>query len=211
MRELILVGSNHNLRQLVDAAHGMGYTILGVLDHDYFGNQTEIADIKIIGSEKTHDFDHDHDYFVATNWIADRSSVQKRNLSRRQDLMQRLMAFNLVNIIHPRAKVADSVVMGKGIFVGADAQIGHGVSIGDGAQIKEQSYTAHDVEIGAGVVLQVQSYVGAWVRIGLGSYVGVGARLVPAGKMIIRDNSFIKSHSMITESNAKTVRTIEWS
>lgn len=204
------MGSNHNIRQISDAALDMGYTVVGILDDDYFGNREHIAGIPVIGSELQRDFDHDHDYFVAINWIADRSSRQRRNQIRRRIMIDHLMDFNLVNIIHPSAKVADSAMLGKGIFIGADAHVGHGCSIGNGTQIKPQSYIAHDAVIESGVVLQVQSYVGAGVQVGSHSYLGVGARIVPSDTLRICSHSFIKSNALVTESTLSSVCLIEW-
>ncbi len=77
------------------------------------------------------------------------------------------VGFDVASIVHPRAFVSPSALLGRGVTVMAGAIIGTEASIGDG------------VIVNAGAALDHHAHVGAYAHLGVGVCVGGGAVLAP--------------------------------
>lgn len=180
--KLVFIGSNHNILQMADIANAMGMEIAGIVDHDYYGNCDNISGIPVIGTEKNFDFSN-YVCFHAVNAIPVSHPTFQRNLNKR--IMLRAMAdknrLRFVNLIHPTAVVAPTVVMGVGNMICAGAVIANDVVIANHCQIREQSYVAHNATLADDVVLQVQSYVGSGINVGERAFVSIKSTVLSIG------------------------------
>jgi UDP-3-O-[3-hydroxymyristoyl] glucosamine N-acyltransferase len=187
-----------------DLCRAQGLTAIGILDQDYWNNTADIDTIPVIGNEYQFDWSDNYCYFIATNWIPSNDPIHQRNQAKRLKQINLLKQHNVqcINLIHPTAIVPDTCTLGQGIMIGANVIIGNHCAIGDYCQIREQSYLAHSSTLKNNVVLQVQSYTGTNVVVHENSYIGIKSSIIPknSGQLTIPSNSFVKSHSLVTQS-----------
>ncbi|MCW2951337.1 MAG: acyltransferase, left-handed parallel beta-helix (hexapeptide repeat) family [Conexibacter sp.] len=118
----------------------------------------------------------------------------------RRAVVEAVMAAGLALpvLVHPRAHVAASAVLGPGCQVLPGAIVGPGAGLGRGALVNSAAVVEHDVQIGdaavidPGAVLAGRATVGEETEIGSRAVlipdVRVGARaVVGAGAVVIRD------------------------
>lgn len=111
---------------------------------------------------------------------------------KRMELMQAAMTrgFSLESFVHPSAVVDVSAVIGKNVFIGINAVVGHdvridynsvlhaGVYVGPGSHIKPSCWIENGVQIGAGVevgangIVRMGASISASVKIGKGCELG---------------------------------------
>jgi len=208
MLPLVFVGSSHSILQLTDICDSRNIPVAGIIDSDYWGNIDSVAGVPIIGSEKEFDWPKKFNYFIAANWIPDKTSVQIRNFDKKLKLINLVEQNKIrcVNLIHPSAIVPKSCQLGYGIFIGAGSILGDNCTLKNYCRIREQSFIAHGACIGVNSVVQVQAYIGHHVVIGSDSYVGVKSSVIPSqsDQLSISSKSFIKSHSLCTHSTLQT-------
>lgn len=108
------------------------------------------------------------------------------------------LGYEMPNIVHRSAVVADSVAMGEGVCVFAGALINPDVIIGNNVTIYTGTVIEHDCVIGDHVQLSPGVRVAGGVKVGKGSFIGVGASVIQniaigsnaiigAGSVVIRD------------------------
>lgn len=194
MKQLVFLGSNHNLRQMADIADMLGYEVMGIVDQDYFGNTDYICNIPVIGNELTWD-KKDYVYFNAVNYNP--LASHQRNNAKRQQLQELASEKQLtcINLIHPAAIVAPTVRLGHNIMICAGAIVSNYATLNSYCQIREQSYIAHNAVIGAGAVVQVQGYVGSEIVVGDNAYIGIKGTVISGKDSTYKlpVNSFVRS------------------
>ena len=103
-----------------------------------------------------------------------------------------------VTVIHPRAGIAPSATLGRGVFVGALAVVSTGASVGDHALVPPSSFVSHHVVVEAGASLSPGSRLAGRSRLGRAAFLGLGASVLPdctvgagavvgAGALVTRD------------------------
>ena len=99
------------------------------------------------------------------------------NHQRRVKLYDRLVAagLNVPNLIHPRAIVEPSVVMGVGNQIFAGAMVGSATKLGDDTIINSGTIVCHDCVIGSHTHLSPGAILAGGVEVGENTLVGMGA------------------------------------
>lgn len=192
--EIVFLGSNHNLQQMVDLCQLNGLAVRGIVDSDYYKNTSAICNVPVIGSELDYAFGTDVVYFNAVNWAPGSSNA--RNVAKHQLMCNLINQLNLTttNLIHPSAIVPKTAIVGTNVLIGAYAILGNYVTVGDFAQIREQSYVAHNTNIQERVILQVQGYVGSNITVGADSYLAVKSAVVSTvDRGIVPPNTFVRT------------------
>ena len=90
-------------------------------------------------------------------------------------LYAKQLGFEFPNIIHPRAIVAENVMLGKGNLISAQAILNPEACIGTLCIINTASVIEHDVCIGDGVHVAPHATVLGMVNIGDNSFIGAGS------------------------------------
>jgi UDP-perosamine 4-acetyltransferase len=106
--------------------------------------------------------------------------------------------FILINAVHPKAIVAKSATLGKGVVIAAGAMVGPEAFIGDLAIINTGALVEHECVIGEAVHIGPTAALAGRVRVGELAFVGLGAKVIQcltvgaeavvgAGTVVIRD------------------------
>lgn len=85
----------------------------------------------------------------------------------------------LVTLVHPRAYVAPSAAVGRGVFVGPMAVIGTGAIVGNLALVGPTAFISHHVHVGSGATVSGRAIAGGRSRIGRRALLGLGAVVLP--------------------------------
>jgi acetyltransferase-like isoleucine patch superfamily enzyme len=162
-RPVILIGSNLALFYIKDTCRDLGITIHGIIDSDYYNNTAEIEGIPVIGDERLFDDEswvalakEKYSFFIATNYLPQKNSVDKRNVQKRFWYIDLVEALNLycISLVHPGAVVHDTCTIGKGVFIENLAYIAGYNEIGDFSCVHSFVITGHHNKLGKNCVLQ---------------------------------------------------------
>lgn len=163
--DIFQLESRYKIVGLLDANEDLwGSTVLGV---PVLGGDGLLADIR-------HDCEH---AFIGVGSTG-RGHIRKRLFD-----MAIGHGFAIPRAIHPRAYVASSATLGRGLTVMACAVVNSGTTVGDNVIINSSAVIEHDcivedhVHIAPGALLAGNTFVGAESHIGIGATVLEGRRI----------------------------------
>lgn len=183
---LLVVGAGGHGRSVAEAAVLSGqYALAGFVD-DGLAVGSPIGHISVLGSTAD---------LSAYATLCDQVFVAIGNNSLRESLVTRLVAlgFELATIIHPKAIVSPSAVMGKGCavmagaIVGTEAQLGLGVIANCGsvvdhhAKVHDFGHLGVNACMAGGAVLGRKAWMQAGSALGYGANVPAETVLAPGG------------------------------
>lgn len=166
-RELLVVGAGGYGRSVAEAATASGaFTVVGFAD-DRWPDLESIWGLPILGRITD---------LAALRAHASAAVVAIGDNARRRAVFDSATAagFELVPVIHPRAIVSPSALVGRGVTVmagaviGCEAQLGDGVVVSAGAVIDHQGKLGDFAQASAGACLGGGASIGteAWVQEG---------------------------------------------
>jgi sugar O-acyltransferase (sialic acid O-acetyltransferase NeuD family) len=163
-------GGAHMLLDLV--ADGAPFEVIAFLDDDPALWRTEVAGIPVLGPST--------EAARAVELGAEGAVVfLSRPVDRERAATTVLDAgLELPVVIHPRAYVAPSAVLGRGTFVGAMAVVSTGAKLAELVMVAPTAFVSHHVEIGALAQLSPGCRLGGRSRLGRRVFVGLGATIV---------------------------------
>jgi UDP-perosamine 4-acetyltransferase len=185
---LLVFGSGGHAKVVIEAARASNPSReIVILDDDIESRDRTILGIPVYGTREELDALRGSPVIVAVGDNAARAALMDRLRSR---------GHSFACVIHPRAIIADSVIIGEGVFVSAGAAIIAEARIGSGAIVNTGATIDHDCNIGEaahiapGVHLCGNVSVGARTLIGVGSAVRPGISitsdvLIGAGSVVI--------------------------
>lgn len=106
-------------------------------------------------------------------------------------------------LIHPRAELSSSVVIGAGVIVGAGSVITTNVSIGQHSHVNIACTLSHDVSIGEFVSLSPGVHVAGNVRIESNAFIGAGVTIIngtEAEPLVIGDSAIVAAGACVIRS-----------
>jgi sugar O-acyltransferase (sialic acid O-acetyltransferase NeuD family) len=126
--------------------------------------------------------------------------VRQRVAERLSTQAQRLWC----NAIHPRATIARSVRLGRGIVVAAGAVINPDTVLGDHAIINTGATVDHDCAIGDYVHVAPGAHLAGGVLVREGAFIGIGSSLIP--NIRVGEWTTVGAGSVVTNDlNAKLI------
>jgi len=185
-RPLLFLGSNAAMWFFVDACEQHGIEVAGIIDSDYYGNTSHINDIPVIDtelsfedSEKLKYYKENFNFFLATNWLADRDPISIRNKEKRQRLIDIIDQFELpcISLVDKSAKVHRTSSIGKNVFIDGFCYISAFNSIEDFVSIFAYSAVGHHNTIGRNSVIQRQSGIKDYNTLESNVYVGLHSQI----------------------------------
>lgn len=106
------------------------------------------------------------------------------------------MELSFPPIQHPMAWVSPSAVLGRGVFVGAQAAVAAHARVGDWSVINRGATIGHDTVLGAGVRVHPGATVAGVTRLGDRVVVGAGATIIDGIR--VGDDVVLGAGSVVT-------------
>lgn len=189
MKTLYIVGAGGHGRVVADIARLNGYDDIRFLD------DAEHPDLKeryvLVGTTQLLSQLPPGAVFIAVG-----DNYMRERLFRQAEAM----SWQLPSLVHPKAVVANSVVLGKGVVVMAGAVVNPDAVIEDGCIINTGATVDHDDRIGAFSHVSVGAHLAGTVRVGRHVWIGAGA--------IVKNNCSIASNCVVG-AGAVVVKNIE--
>ncbi len=184
MNRLIIIGASGHGKVVADIARLNGYEDIVFLDDN--PELKECASFPIIGSN-TMTPELDGEIFIAIGDGSIRMKLMKQNEGRIFPIL-----------IHPRAVIANDVLIGAGSVIMAGVVINPGVKVGKGCIVNTSSSIDHDCIVGDFVHVSVGAHLCGTVSVGETTWIGTGATVsnninicsnicVGAGAVVIND------------------------
>lgn len=192
---VLIIGGGGHARVVADAAEAAGMRIAGFLDDN---REAQLAAQSPRYTWQGGLPGSDRGVMPDGGWIVGLGDVVKQRRRVLSVLSESGAEALPVNVVHPRAFVSESAVMGLGVFVGpcavvhACAAVEHHAIINTGAIVEHDCHIGENTHIGPGAVLGGNVSVGSDCLVGLGSRVLPGVRIgrgsvIGAGAVITRD------------------------
>lgn len=178
-RALVVVGAGGYGRSVAEAAAASGaFTVVGFAD-DRWPDLEPIWGLPILG--RTGDL-------AGLRAHASAAVIAIGNNSRRRALFDQAAGagFELISVIHPRAIVSPSALVGRGVTVMAGAVIGCEATLGDGAIVSAGAVIDHHVQLGDFAQASAGACLGGGASLGTEAWIQEGCALRPGEKMAAR-------------------------
>lgn len=177
--DILRQDGRYEVVSLIDPAR-VGQTLTGI---HIVGGDERLADIRAAGVTAA---------FIGVGGVG--------NNTLRQRLFERALAsgFTLINAVHPRAIVADSVQLCRGVTIMAGAILNPDTRLGDNVIVNTGAIVDHDCQIGEHTHISPGAVLAGGVSTGIGVHIGVGATVrqgiivgdgavVGAGAVVVRN------------------------
>lgn len=198
--DIYIVGAGTYGEVMYELAEILGFTVKGFYDEDESKLNSVIMGTKVIGKFS----------LLKDNEIRGRNFIAAiGNNEARYNIMNKINQLGgyTPTLIHPSAIVSKSAVIGKGVYIQANAYIWTKVTIGDFCIISPSVVICHHTKIGKACLISNVSGVGASLIIEDKVFIGMGATIV-TGLRQVGENSIIGAGSVVIEDlppNSKVV------
>jgi len=165
-RSLIIHGAGGHGLVVAESAALSGFSVVGFVDDAItqgFLSGHPILNMNLVGASGA-------DIIVAIGDSAARQRVQRHHVNEGR---------TIVNVVHPKASVSPSAVIGKGVFVGPNAVINAEANIADGVIVNSRAIVEHHCSVGAFSHIAPGATLGGAATVGDLSLVGLGASVLP--------------------------------
>jgi sugar O-acyltransferase (sialic acid O-acetyltransferase NeuD family) len=192
------VGAGGHAAVVADALLEAGARVLGFTDPDASKHGTLRLGLPVLGSDDVL-AQHGTGGVRLANGLGFVSGSGRSSLRARVQRQLEAQGWSFIPVIHPRATVSRSAVLGEGSQVLAGAIVQAGATIGAGTIVNTAAIVEHDAIVGDWCHLASQSTLSGQTRVGAGSLIGAGAVLrqsvsigedtiVGAGAVVLRDS-----------------------
>ena len=209
IRRVVMLGGGGHAKMCIDIMKQMKtYEIIGIVDRN-IKMGTKVMGIPVIAKDRDIDFKRLYNDGIKLSVIGIGAA---KDHSMRDKVYKKLKKFGfyLPNIIHPKASIEASVIMGEGnqfmanAILGSEVKIQNNCIINSGAIVSHDSVLENNVHIAPGAILAGGVFVGENSLIGMGStiylYVKIGKHVTIYNNCSITknvpDNSIIKNNFM---------------
>lgn len=210
-KNVYIIGAGTYGEAMCELAEILGYEVKGFYDEDDEKQKEIVMGIRVIGKFSK----------LSENEIKDNSFIVAiGNNKIRHKIMEKINKFNGITptLIHPRAIISESAIIGKGVYIQANAYIWTKVKISDFCIISPNTVIAHHSTIGKACLVSTLTGVGASINIEDKVFIGMGCTIVTgmhtvgensiigAGAVVLRD---VDENSVYAGVPAKKIREIE--
>lgn len=196
MKRVVGVGAGGHAKVLIDILRLCGgFEIVGLTDRNPQLWDTKVLDVPVLGD------DGHLPALLAGGVGAAFIGVGSEGDSRLRRLLfdrARSIGFEVVSVIHPRATIAASAIIGRGAMIMAGAVINPAARLGDNVIVNTSAVVEHDCVLGnhvhiatgaklaSTVCVEEGAHIGAGASVRQGVTIGAGA-IVGAGAAVVRD------------------------
>jgi sugar O-acyltransferase (sialic acid O-acetyltransferase NeuD family) len=188
MPELYVAGTRTFAAEVVDFATDAGLEVVGLLEP--------------VDRERVATTIHER----PVSWLDDGppgkggAALLGTGEAKRRELVERLRSagWEIVSLVHPRAHVAPSALIGTGAILGPSVVVGARSTIGDYAVLGRGTLVGHHTELGEFSTFGPGANIAGNVRLGADVFVGMGAvirdhleigdaAVIAMGAVVVRD------------------------
>lgn len=194
-RDIYIVGAGTYGEVMCELAEILGYIVKGFYDEDESKYGLSVMGHQVLGAfSELNEMDISGNKFI----------VAIGNNSVRLEIMQRIASSNGITptLIHPTAVISPSAVIGKGVYIQANAYIWTKVKIEDYCIISPNVVVCHHTSIGRGCLISNVTGVGASIQIQDRVFIGMGSTIV-TGLHVIGENSIIGAGAVVLKDVEK--------
>jgi len=171
MPGVLILGAGGHGKVIADILRCQGAALLGFLDDDPAKWGGTLCGLPVFGSIDSYAAYGATGLIIGVGDIAVRKSIAQR--------LGDAAAGLWCNAVHPRAIVAETVRMGRGVTVSAGAILNPDVVLGDHVIVNTGATVDHDCSIDAFAHIAPGVHLAGGVQIGQETLVGVGAVVAP--------------------------------
>lgn len=164
---LLVLGAGGYAKVLVAAAQEIGWKVIGCLDDDPALAGASVLGVPILGGIE-----------LAPSLEADKCVIGVGENRPRLSIAEKSSPA-WATLVHPLARVHESVILGDGAVVLAGAVVEPDVQIEPHAVVDAGAIVGHDCVLGESSFVAAGVSLGGSVRIGQGALVGMGASILP--------------------------------
>lgn len=188
--ELIIIGGGGLGREVYQYLNDCGLgDVKGFLD-DRPPSELRIPnDLPLLGTIAQHEPTTDERFVLAVGDPAMRESVAARLQSQ---------GAHFISIVHPRAYVAASAIIGRGSIIAPFASVGASARLGEFCQVHFYASAAHDSDIGPFSALSPYAVVNGGGRLGTGVFMGTRATVNPGRS--VGDHSKVAAGAVVYQN-----------
>ncbi len=159
---IILIGGSGHAKVIIDCIRASGREVFGILDDGLPAGSTVPG---VIGLGQTSEYEtyRDHPFVIAIG-----SNAVRRRIAEQSDLRWAV-------VVHPRAVVSPSAVLGPGTVVMPGAVVNACARVGSHCIINTGAVVEHDNILGDFVHISPNAALGGTVTVGDGTHIGIGA------------------------------------
>ena len=191
---LVILGASGHARVILDAARCQGWNVKGFLDAAHpvgtlvdgfpvLGDDTNLPQI----TDRTPD----------TRIIL---GIGDNNLRQQvaRTTLRMSPSVRFATIVHPRATIAEDVLIGSGCFIAAGVTVNTGTRLGEHVVLNTNASVDHDCQIADFSFVGPNAALAGGVQVAAAAFVGIGASLIQCIK--IGKNSVVGAGSVVLRS-----------
>lgn len=184
-KDLWLFGAGGHAKVVISTARAAGWRVVGLVAGAAVEPGSEIAGVRVHTSRSGMPAQMPCHVAIGSARI-------------RQRVVEEAGPVNWLTLVHPRAYVAEDVVLGAGTAVLAMAVVQPGSRVGRHVIVNTAAVVEHDNQLGDYVQVATGASLTGGVQVGTGSFIGAGAVVLPgvrigewcivaAGAVVTRD------------------------
>lgn len=171
-RNIFIIGGGGHAKVVIDTIRESGRVgVNGIFDDNLSLIGTEVLGVPVLGPVDASNIAR---YEVTQAVIAIGDNRTRREMARRLSSLLEWMT-----IVHPRATVASSVVLGHGTVVSAGVVLQPSVEVGEHVIVNTAASVDHDCRIESFAHVAPGCHVAGGVLIETGALLGIGASVIP--------------------------------
>ena len=202
---VIILGGGGHARMCIDIIRRMKkFEIAGIIDQSLV-RDSQVLGIPVVGGNDDLERLYREGIRLIVNGVG---AVTRHPLRETLYLRLKEIGFEIPNIIHPRASVEESAVLGEGNQVMAHATVGSSVTVHNNCIINSGAIVSHDCILHDNVHIAPGAILAGGVEVGKNSLIGMGCTIylnVHIGEHVVIQNGCdihqdVPSHTVIKHS-----------
>jgi UDP-perosamine 4-acetyltransferase len=188
---VILLGAQGHAKVVLDVLRECGFEVIGFVTREA-GEKGALEGIAALGDERALER-YTPDQVVLANGVGTVGPT-----ARRRALFERMRTrgYRFATLVHPRAFVSRSAVLGEGVQVMAGAVLQPDVRVGIDTIINTSASIDHDCLIGEHVHIAPGVTLSGAVRVGDRTHIGTGAAVIQG--VTIGEDVFVAAGAVVT-------------
>ena len=192
-KPIVIVGAGGHAHVVRELAHNLGFTVVGFVEKSDKSPKPIVNQLTIYSEEELLNSEVVANYL--TNGVP-RTSTRLIPISKLEKLQT--IGYAAVSLISPRAIIAESAIINKGVQVFPGAIVQSHSRLGDWVLINSGAIIEHDVEIGGGTHVAPGAIICGGVTLGPNCFIGAGSVLREG--ISVAENTIVGAGAVVTKN-----------